>query len=1780
MKRTVYCCYIFFCTLLLSTGVRAEGVHIPLPKFTLFYEPGDTSGSRGIVKGSHPAMLETHTTLVEEKQVVDFESRGITFMRTDKNFGFTIWQYQYDEMADYLQNREDAAFEDLWSVSSAALAQKSTSKKKSFNFLQMELPVQYPSWAARILGKDPPKLSITGFEEIIVAYEYNKTTNVGSDQVQKGTGGLNFDQNNQFSVTGSVGRLINVNIKASTKQGIDATDANDPFKNFHIDYKGEGNELEDEVIQEVSAGAMSFSMPGASLAGYSESKEGLVGIKVKSKIGPLELTTIASQEKGVSQKQTFNLTGSGSGTTPITEKDYIPNKIFFLDTAYLNNYLTPITKRTPLADIKKDSLQVWWASENEVTNKLSSADKTKYTFCRKSNVNGTVYRLLVPDREYVIDNKIKGCIRILDSITIQDQDELAIFMPADGSRISRKGSPFNILDTNKVKVVDSLWTLKETNPTPNVPTYNLMWRNVYSLPTSDFDESKFVLKVKRIPEAGGDSTELNGTTLLSSILGITDTKGVPLITYSDIFDRENKLLIIPPYDSAGTLHNTPFTNTGLGENNTNPKIYKYYKSDLEYAQITPKYAIIMSGSSKQSTFQLGSGNITENTEVVRGNDGDKLLRDVDYTMDYQFGTLSLISKKALAKTSIDVEYQSEALFIPDSKVFLGLHGEMVLPVGKNSFLGGSILYQSASSKEAIPKIGQEPYSKVLLDVNTKMNFEPEWMTDLVNKIPLVSTQDNSSLSFDIELAHSLSNPNTDNDAYIDDFESNVKQFSLGLDERSWYKAAPPAYLLTGDSLVRSPPAWISYWYQPKSDERSREDCKILKTSIFKKITNAAATSADKYEPVFNFTCQPAPNNQLSSDSVHTFIHPWAGIVYPIPSSSVNRTRDKYFEFWAKGDGGRLYIDMGNLNEDLCSSGGPPSGGLDNEDTASLGVYDSSEDKGLDLLPDAKEYYLIPNIQTHSWDTLHYDDLRLNDNHEPNRSKDPSRDNYKTYTYESSYRNNYPFCNGTEKSGDPLNTEDLNGDGLIRTDNYFRRYIDFDSVAQYRSATNTNDSLFKIRNYIVPDNISNAQADSGWHLYRIPINDSTIAGLETVGTPRWGQIKYIRLFWTNFENKKTRLNHIQFARMNLVRNEWQEVPQRVITGTDTAQIIKLDVSSINSEDNPDIYTPPPGISRTKDDQGYYVKESSLRLTFKNILPNDTAYARNILINQTINLSTYSTMTMQVHGDAHLNNPSDLYFFYRFGTNDSTYYEYRTPLRSDWDSRNNIKINLKELSALKLSEMTLRGDTVSSMNAFKDYGDHAISIRYRHGSPPNFANVTWMAMGVMRDGTLANDNPPAYAGEVWADELKVTGVHKFNGWASRISMTSNWGGFMNVSGNINYQDGDFQQMTESDMVLGNTTMSANVQANWTLGKLLPESWGINIPIGTSVSNSLSRPSLVSNTDIYLTNSEGSADNFMDLYQDVINMVVGSNVLSSSKTEAEHYQTATTARTFYTSFDKTTTSKNPFINMLIDRIGLDYKYSFNLTQAAKGRRRDDITRDYSDTSLSTSNGGSIKYNLTPSSRPDWTSWKPFAKLKSRWMPDRFKTYEFSLLPSTINFNLMDITYSKLIDIKEQASGSTNITKQNLTITHGATFAYSPINILNFNYSLNINRNFDDDVNSTAFNLLGTADKVKQIVNDKLVSMDPVWKNYGILYGERNRSQNTSLRFDPTLWDWLTSSADYSASYTQTTNNLANGDSTHYQNIGIASAFHLSSNLTLPTLFRKLSEGFSDCKSNECCI
>lgn len=377
-----------------------------------------------------------------------------------------------------------------------------------------------------------------------------------------------------------------------------------------------------------------------------------------------------------------------------------------------------------------------------------------------------------------------------------------------------------------------------------------------------------------------------------------------------------------------------------------------------------------------------------------------------------------------------------------------------------------------------------------------------------------------------------------------------------------------------------------------------------------------------------------------------------------------------------------------------------------------------------------------------------------------------------------------------------------------------------------------------------------------------------------------------------------------------------------------------------------------------------------------------------------------------------------------------------------------------------------------------------------------------------------------------------------------------------------------MTETSLGLGSSTLSANFSIDGKLSKFLPDKLGIDIPLGLRVQESVTRPELKPSSDIYLLHNDGSCDGLLDMYKDALNMLVGHRLFDPDTTASRHYQTLSSQRDWWTGFSKKSVSSNPFTNLLLERLALDFSGSHKTTETGKGLSPDGTT-DLMDLDTLDSYHGTLRYNLTPSLEPKYYKFKPFEKAKLLWLPQQIKNYEFSYLPTTLTFDLAELTYSKETSIMGLTGTNTQLKK--LELDHRMNLVYDPINILDLSYNIAISRNLDS---AATVSRIAHTDSVWSFFKNYIAKTDPVWGRYGILYDERSRTQGSSVRFDPTFLDWLSDKFEYSANYHQNASTIAN-DSTHYQSIGMDRTFHLSSTLTLASLFKNFADGLSGYKA-----
>lgn len=1712
-----------------SVCAAAVGIQFEAQRLEGFHPLDEEPEAVSPLNAAKPAILSIKSNLFFSQEDIDFEKRQITFRRVD-SLGFTMWEYHFSELSEYLSSRKNFVLKNSWHKE-VANAKREADQKKQQRSLKMEweLPVQYPSWAQRILGNEPPRLVIDGNLTITMGFDHStiKEGNESRDN-QSSTKDFGFNMQYQFGIHGSVGKLINVGIRVADAEFVSENN----FKNFKIEYKeSTPGEMEDEVIQEVIAGWTNFNMPGTELSGYSGGKDGLFGIKIKSKLGPLTLTTIASQEKGEAQKLNMSLKNGGNAGSMLSS-EYRRDVFFFLDTLYRNLYNknSRYKKTNPAYVVPPyvDTLEVYIKKEVYQTDQLQ--DSLQYA---KASDNQMYYFYkLIPDRHYELFED-QGYIRF--DTTINSNDLVGIYLRAGNGKIKKGEKGDSTLN---------VWTLRPRTPinsaSDDPERFYLMWRNVYHLDTNML--ATFELSTWRQPD-NGDSTmyckDLNGEEqLISALIGLTNNDGKPLTDYDEIYDRNHEYIIIPPYDTCPTC-NEPFNNPNLGAEFRDSVIYRFSHESTQWYDHKPIYKFKTSGSTKITSLNLG-WQVMPETELVKTSGGEVLERNRDYIIDYETGTVELVSPRALAADNVDVTFQQEAMFVPESKAFFGVRGEMALPfLSENSFVGASLLFQNAGTND-IPRLEQEPYSKLLIDLNLKADFEPEWMTNLIDKLPLIKTEQPSSVVVEFEAAKSVTNPNTSGEAYLDDFEDSRKTYPLGTHHDSWSKASPPQYLIlkgngsqlwdtlrVADSLLKYPPAWDWYWFQPRSLEQ-----KPIAQKVWKRNTTKPQANELDYDPILRLHCSPFPD---VPGLKHRFKNSWAGIMMPISQSSIDRSRDKYFEFCmnkSNSKGRKLIIQMGVMREDISHNGGPPNGDGDKEDTTLAGTGTKELDRGLDRTWDEDEFYMIPNAAQNGWDKLFYgnDTLGVFKN-------DPSKDNARNTKDGQKYENELTMRNRASRLqwDDRYANEDLGYDGTVQTsiqESYYEFVIDLDSASQYE------DSTARVHR----------EDDFGreaWRKYRIPIHD-TSSIRHAINNPSWTRISMVRLIWTDFDTAFNKESELMLSDLQFTGNYW-------LAQSDSNSTTLAEASSLNNHED-DYYrvtSEVPYIHHEKysgtDDNEL---ETALKIDFSGVKSKDTALVRKLIPFQPMDISQYERMTLAFYGDKEFNTRikdpgrvmfnGQVEFLFRFGNNDSTYYEYNDTLRSGWTL---AKIDLLELTKLKgKHQIAHPGGTIeTSAGHYRVYSNRA-------GIEPSLTKITWMALGVR------NNSNDTVSGTIWVNEMKVDGIHTLKGWAARASLKTKWADFLNIDARVSYTGGDFRMMNESGYSARDSKFDGSVSGSMSLDRFLPRDLGVSIPVGGSVSSSIDRPELKKNSDMRLEN-----DGVYEMVADAARMI--SDELSRDDeepdevddvSESEWYGRKSFRGTVYTNYGKSAQSENPLVNITADRITTNFTYSKSVSSTNMGPSPDkaqiynirDESNDYT---------AKLQYDLTPRDNP---TWRPFEKTEKKWA-EKFKRYELALLPSTFKFNLADLNYGK--SMYNETEKNVHRTTYRYDLNHGVNLNYSPISpLLSIDYSLSINRDLDSRIDSTT----DSWDKVKMAFKG-----DSEWKEQTVLHGEKSRNQQISINLKPELVSWLTTDASYSSSFASTMITRLN-ETKQYANATVSPRFTFNSSLQLGSLFEKISD------------
>ncbi|MGF1924210.1 MAG: cell surface protein SprA, partial [Bacteroidia bacterium] len=382
--------------------------------------------------------------------------------------------------------------------------------------------------------------------------------------------------------------------------------------------------------------------------------------------------------------------------------------------------------------------------------------------------------------------------------------------------------------------------LKNETIKTNLPTWDLMMKNIYSINGYQISPQNFKLDIFRIDDKTGVEMPLmreGVNTIGKQYIALTNLDQLNQQKErkpDGVFDYEAENKPFAPTNNYTGQNQSPFSNTngaGLSNlvNNTNNgyvtidplngklifPVVEPFGKDLQakfnlpseqvladkygYPQLYDSVKVVaqqlfsnkdlyrIKGSYQSeisSSFPLNAINVTEGS--VRVFAGTIPLQEgSDFTVDYQGGTVNIINTALLTSGQpIRITTENTEMFGLQQRSLFG--ARLDYRVNKKLNLGGT--FMNLSEKPLTQKVNymEEPISNSILGLDINYSSPSRYLTKLVDKLPFISTKAPSTFTFSGEYAKLIpGHPNAINAAgerggssYLDDFEASRQLIDL------------------------------------------------------------------------------------------------------------------------------------------------------------------------------------------------------------------------------------------------------------------------------------------------------------------------------------------------------------------------------------------------------------------------------------------------------------------------------------------------------------------------------------------------------------------------------------------------------------------------------------------------------------------------------------------------------------------------------------------------------------------------------------------------------------------------------------------------------------------------------------------------------------------------------------------------------------------------------------------------------------------------------------------
>lgn len=881
----------------------------------------------------------------------------------------------------------------------------------------------------RLFGGSSVEIRPKGNIELIFGGSFQNIENPTLPERARKQGGFDFDMNINMSVLGKIGDKMKLTTNYNTQATFD-------FENqVKIEYAG----TEDEIIQLIEAGNVSFPLNSSLITGSQslfglKTKLKFGRLNITSVLSQQKSKRENIRIEGGAQTRDFEIEADDYDENRhfFLGHYFRDNYEQFLSTMPINSSPVNVTRTevwvtnsTGYTENTRDIVGFMDLGEkNRIHNSATFSPNPGDPIPR--NDANTLYSMIVNTNGTRQLNTVISVLTTGGSINLEpitdfektrarklDENEYTLFpqlgfislnqslkpdeVLAVAFEFTYQGKTYRVGEFSQDIPIDPddqnvlfLKMLKSTSSRPKLPIWDLMMKNIYALGAYQVNSEDFRLDILYQDPGGGKKRYIPEG---------EDIKNKPIIRLLSLDRLNNQLdpqpdgvfdfvpgvtinpnngrVIFPVVEPFGDYLRKQFE-----ASNPSSMADKYvfdilYDSTKTIALQFPQFnRFSIEGtykSSVSSEIYLGAFNVPRGSVTVTAG-GQQLKEGSDYTIDYNLGRVQIINDGIMnSGVPINISFENNALFGFQTKTLIGNRFDYW--INDNFIIGATQMHLSERPYTQKVNFGDDPISNSIYGLDVKYSTELPALTRLLDRLPIYSTTEKSSLDLTAEGAwfkpgHSRAiNQDKDNKGgivYIDDFEGSKSSYDLKFPYTSWSISSTPHGSRSGLNKVQFPESGLfdslAYgfnrskliWYSLDPifiDNNSAtppfvKDHPELKNSHYVRIIDEKEIFEKENQNLLNtrlatFDLAYYPENrgpynyESSKDGIPGIskgVHKsgllkdpasrWGGIMRSLETNDFEAANVEFIDFWLmdpfdnRQGAGELYINLGNVSEDI------------------------------------------------------------------------------------------------------------------------------------------------------------------------------------------------------------------------------------------------------------------------------------------------------------------------------------------------------------------------------------------------------------------------------------------------------------------------------------------------------------------------------------------------------------------------------------------------------------------------------------------------------------------------------------------------------------------------------------------------------------------------------------------------------------------------------------------------------------------------------------------------